>query len=223
MPKKDSLKNFLAGIFFVLGVTLIFIFIFTIGKERGFAQPKFQVQILYQEVEGLAEGAPVRLAGVNIGIVSSIDFLKVPVEGRQVVVTLNIFKRYKSQLVKKAKYAIQTEGILGEKLIEIDIINDQETVDLTKPLLGEDPLNVETLVQAFADAAESFTKTANELQQIDMVEMADLMIATSKAMLETSNGINSIMDELQEVTRRSRRLIDRVEQKLIEGTLFKIF
>ena len=41
--------------------------------------------------------------------------------------------------------------------------------------------------------------------------------------LITSRGINEIMEELQEITKKTKRLLDRVEQKVIDGNLFKVF
>ena len=55
MEKSMFTKNFLSGIFFLGGIALIFVIIFMIGKERGFTQPKFQVEVLLRDVGGLIE------------------------------------------------------------------------------------------------------------------------------------------------------------------------
>ena len=222
MKDKDFKRNFMAGLFLIAGVYLLISFIFFLCQDKGFAQNKFRVTVLYKNIGGLVEGAPVRLSGVTVGSVATIDFLDQEVDEHRVRVVLNILSRFRKQFDQNLRFVIKTEGILGEKLIEIDV-RDGEKIDLTKPIMGEDPLDVQDLAKEFAHAAEAFTKTADEMSKIDMLELSNVMIDSSRALLETANGLNEIMSELQDITVKSRRVFDRVEQKLIEGNLFKVF
>ena len=223
MENKELRKKFWAGVFFIIGILIILAVIFTIGKAKGLTQSKFQVTVLYKNVGGLIEGAPVLLAGVNVGNVASIDFLEHDIEGRRVKVILNIFTRYRKQLEKSAVFAIKTEGILGEKLIEIDVSADAQKINLNQPIIGEDPLDVQDLAEVFTKAAESFTKTSEQLSQIDIRELSQVMEESSRSLLMTSKGLNAILDELQYMTIKSKRLLDRIEQRVIDGTLFRLF
>ncbi|MBI5415316.1 MAG: MCE family protein [Candidatus Omnitrophica bacterium] len=223
MEKKELTKELLAGVFFFAGVLLIFLFVLVLGRDKGLAQPRFQAAVLYKNVGGLMEGAPVRLAGVNVGTVDNISFLNREADGRRVKVTLNILSKYRRQLEKHLSFTIKTEGILGEKLIEIDVLAEEPAADLTKPVMGEDSLDVQDLAEVFADAAKSFTATTNQLSQIDLVSLSKVMEDSSESLLVTSRRINEIMDDLQEIAKKSKRLLDRVEQKTIEGNLFKVF
>ena len=223
MDKKELTKELLAGLFFFLGIFLLVTFVIILGGNKGLAQSKFQVTVLYRNVGGLMEGAPVRLSGVNVGTVDRVEFLDQEFDGRRVAVTLNILSKYRKQLENDLRFTIQTEGILGEKLIEIDVLREGPQVDLKDPVIGEDPLDVEDMAEVFAKAAESFTATADQLSQIDVVGLSKVMEESSESLLITSRGINEIMEELQEITKKTKRLLDRVEQKVIEGNLFKVF
>ena len=223
MEKKELTKELLAGLFFFLGIFLLVTFVIILGGNKGLAQSKFQVTVLYRNVGGLMEGAPVRLSGVNVGTVDNVEFLNQEFDGRRVEVTLNILSRYRKQLENNLRFTIQTEGILGEKLIEIDVLREGPKADLKNPVIGEDPLDVEDMAEVFAKAAESFTKTADQLSQIDVVGLSSVMEDSSQSLLITSRGINEIMEELQEITKKTKRLLDRVEQKVIDGNLFKVF
>lgn len=223
MDKKEFIRQFLAGAFFFVGIFLMVMFIFFLGRDKGLAQAKFQVVVLYRHVGGLMEGAPVRLAGVNVGSVDNIDFLDHVVDSRRVKVTLNIFARYKKQLEKNLTFAVKTEGILGEKLVEIDVLGETPKMDLARPVIGEDPLDVQDLAEVFGEAAESFTRTADQLNKIDVLALTQVMGETSQSLLTTSEGINDIMVELEEITLKAKRILDRVEQRIIEGNLFKVF
>ena len=197
VEKRDFVKKLYAGLFFVIGIVLIFIVVLAIGIEKGITQPKFQVKVVFHEVGGLSMGAPIRLSGVNIGTVARIDFLDEKVVGRGVEVTMNIFRRYHKQLEKASQTAIKTEGLLGGKIIEISTEEDAQALDLSKPIIGEDPLDVQNLAQSFGDTAESLTKT--------------------------SGDVNSIIKEMQAISKTSKRLLNRIEQRIIEGNLFKVF
>ena len=223
MEKKEFAVKFMAGMFFIVGVLAVFGFIFLLGKDKGFSQPKFQVHVLYNNVGGLIEGAPVLLAGVNVGSVDMIDILEKEIQGHRVLVTLDILSRYKKQLAKSTNFAVKTEGILGEKLIEIDIIEGVAAKDITQPVIGEDPLDVQDLAEVFTKAAESFTRTSDQLSQIDIVELTKVMEESSRALLLTSEGINAILDQLEEAAVKSRRILDRLEQRVIDGSLFSLF
>lgn len=198
MSKKDYFKKILAGILFIVfGILLVVSVIWVIGTEKGFIQPKFNATVLFKKVNGLGIGAPIRLSGVNVGTVSKIDFLDDNMDGRSVQVVLNLFKRYKKQLEKSTSFAIKTEGVLGGKVLEISSDELGPYMDLTKPILGEDPIDVQDLVVVFSEAANAFT--------------------------EATRTMRSVVEEFHSVSESMRRVMNRIEQKLIDGNLFKVF
>ncbi|MEI7998453.1 MAG: MlaD family protein [Candidatus Omnitrophota bacterium] len=197
MEEHGAIKRFLAGLFFIVGLGLITMVIFIIGFDRGLTQPKFQVITLFNEVGGLVEGAPIRISGVNVGVVGKIDFLNQAIEGRSLKVALNIFKKYEFRFHKCSRVSIRTEGVLGQKLIEISEDHSRKMFNLTEPIIGEDPLDVE-------DMAGVITRTALSLQK-------------------TSDGVSDVMEEWKYISHKARRVFNRVENKLVDGNLFKLF
>ena len=118
---------------------------------------------------------------------------------------------------------MQTEGILGEKLIIINIMEGGRSLNFDKPVLGEDPIDVQELAEVFAMAAESFTKTSQTLSEIDMQELSDVVGETAESWSITAKGINKVLEEMHDISIKSKRLIDRIEQRIIDGDLFKVF
>ncbi len=197
MDKKDNFKKFIAGIFFLLLLGLTGFVIMVIGIEKGFSQPKFTVTALFHRVDGLAVGAPIRLSGVNVGVVGKIEFLEDKLNGRGVAVAMNIFKKYQRQIEKSTQVAIKTEGVLGGKLVEFSSDAKGPLLDLNFPVEGQDPIDVQDLYGVFTDAATTFNRTYTMME--------------------------SMMQEFQGFSRPARRLMDRLEEKVMEGNLFKVF
>lgn len=192
-----NFKRIAAGIFFIACLVMIVISIFIIGIGRGLTEPKFQVIALFNQVGGLVEGAPIRISGVDVGVVGAVDFLSEPIEGRSLKVRLDIFKKYEFEFRKCSKISIETEGVLGQKLIEISEDHSLKVFDPTAPIIGEDPLDVQ-------DMAAVITSTAVSLQA-------------------TSQGVQDVLKEWKYISIKTKKLLNRVDEKLIDNTLFKVF
>jgi phospholipid/cholesterol/gamma-HCH transport system substrate-binding protein len=190
-------KKLAAGLFFIVGLGLIAVSVFFIGLDRGLTEPKFQVIVLFNQVGGIVEGSPIRISGVDVGVVGAVDFLSQPIEGRSLKVRLDIFKKYEFEFRKCSKISIRTEGVLGQKLIEISEDHTLKVFDPTAPIIGEDPLDVE-------DMAAVITSTAISLQA-------------------TSQGVQDVLQGWKDVSHKTKDLLNRVDQKLLEGNLFKVF
>ncbi len=197
MNRKDQVKRIVAGIFLFFSIVLIVGVVFTIGLQKGFMEPKFKMSVLFRKVGGLMVGAPVRLSGVTVGTVYDIEFLDDEVLGRGVKVVVQIFTKYENQVHKTVDIAVDTEGVLGQKIVEITTSPDAFLEDLSHPFIGEDPIEA-------GDLAESFGNTAD-------------------ALLHTSERIGVVFEEIEDISRTTNRLLQRIEQRVIEGNLFKVF
>ena len=192
-----NLKKLAAGLFFIIGLGLIAVSIFFIGLDRGLTEPKFHVIVLFNQVGGLVEGSPIRISGVDVGVVGAVDFLSQPINGRSLKVRLDIFKKYEFEFRKCSKISIRTEGVLGQKLIEISEDHALKVFDPTTAIIGEDPLDVE-------DMAAVITRTAVSLQA-------------------TSQGVQDVLHEWKYISIKTKKLLNRVDEKLLENNLFKVF
>jgi phospholipid/cholesterol/gamma-HCH transport system substrate-binding protein len=191
------LKKLAAGLFFIIGLSLIALSIFFIGLDRGLTEPKFHVIALFNQVGGLVEGSPIRISGVDVGVVGAVDFLSQPIKGRSLKVRLDIYKKYEFEFRKCSKISIRTEGVLGQKLIEISEDHSLKVFDPTAAIIGADPLDVE-------DIAAVITSTAVSLQA-------------------ASQGLQDVLHEGKYISIKTKKLLNRIDEKLLEGNLFKFF
>ena len=125
--------------------------------------------------------------------------------------------------MKDARFSIKTEGILGEKLVEIHSVEGALLADFSRPVIGQDPINVQDLAVVFANAAESFTNTSEEFRRADLQNLSGILADTAESLALTTRGFNRILTELEYISVKSKRILDRLEQRIIEGDLFKVF
>ena len=190
-------KKIAAGLFFIVCLALIAVGVFVIGIDRGLTEPKFQIIALFNQVGGLVEGAPIRISGVDVGVVGSVNFLTQPVEGRSIKVRMDIFKKYEFVFRKCSKVSIRTEGVLGQRLIEISEDHSLRAFDPSEPIIGEDPLDVEN--------------------------MAAVITSTAVSLQSTSQSVQDVLHEWKYISIKIKKLINRVDERLLQGSLFKVF
>lgn len=142
------------GIFVFLGILIMFIIVFSIG-EFYILKPMYNIKVLFGFANGIAMGAPVRLAGVNIGEVEDISvFYDTKLQQTRVMLVAKIKKQAKIE--KNAICRINTLGLLGEKYLEITpgtveagFLEDQEAV------VGDDPVPMEEITETMQELSEN--------------------------------------------------------------------
>lgn len=106
---------------FVLGALIILAaFIFYITGEGAVFVPHYRLKTYLPDVAGLKAGAPVRLAGVEVGTVASVrlsEFRQDPKRHAEVVV--RIAASYQPEIRTDSEAYVTTEGLLGEGVLEL--------------------------------------------------------------------------------------------------------
>ena len=101
------------GIFLAVVLAIMGVFIFTVGDlGRVFRKAGYQLTVTFDSAAGVDPGVLVRVAGIKVGRVKSIELV-----GTRAVFTLDIVPSFR---VPRGSRATQsTLGLLGEKYIEI--------------------------------------------------------------------------------------------------------
>ena len=121
MPRTRSLawselKIGLLSIFAILATLLL---IFLLSGEGGFFWQQFGLKTIFQDVAGLKPGAPVRLAGVEVGSVDDVNFL-----GNRVEVSMKIRKDVQSRVTTRSVASLGSVSLLGEAAVDITPSSD---------------------------------------------------------------------------------------------------
>lgn len=109
------------GLFVLAAVAVLATFIFYVTGEGALFAREVELKTYLPDVSGLKSGAPVRLAGFEVGTVKSVgltDFRQDPT--RKAVVQFRVREEFQDYIRDESEAFITTEGLLGESVLEID-------------------------------------------------------------------------------------------------------
>jgi len=120
------------GLFVIVGIACLGYLAIKLGKLEIVGGNYYEVQAEFSSTSGLKPGAPVEIAGVEVGRVRGIRL-----QDYQASVTLAIQDGV--QVYSDAIASIKTRGIIGEKFMELspggagEVLNPGETIHDTEP------------------------------------------------------------------------------------------
>ncbi len=153
------------GVFIFLGSALLILGIFVLGNKEALFKSTFTVKAYFQNVEGLRNGAPVRLSGVDVGAVKSIKIIG---EKASIIeVTLRLLDEVKRFIRKDTEAGIETEGLVGYKFISLDIKDSEaEHVEDGGTILVKEPVSFADVIeetQGIMAYTKEMTKNLSEI------------------------------------------------------------
>jgi phospholipid/cholesterol/gamma-HCH transport system substrate-binding protein len=106
------------GLFVAAVLVLLGVMISSLSSQSGLFRDTYTVKASFNNVQGLVEGAPVRLHGTDIGLVSKIYFA--PGFGEKPIdVILDVDKSVQTRIRENSTATIRTMGLLGDKYVEL--------------------------------------------------------------------------------------------------------
>jgi phospholipid/cholesterol/gamma-HCH transport system substrate-binding protein len=121
LPSQKQLKwsQLKVGITVIVASITLAVLIFLMSGTGGIFTKRITLKSYFDDANGLRQGAPVRLAGVDVGNVKTIRVVPgntlTPVE-----VTMKVVPKYDFALHKDSLTLLSTAGVLGETYINID-------------------------------------------------------------------------------------------------------
>jgi len=116
MPRTRSLawSELKIGILAVAALVLASMLIFLLSGESGFFWQRYSLKTTFGDVAGLKAGAPVRVAGVEVGAVSQVGFVSDRVE-----VVMEIKREHQPRITTESRAILGSVSLLGEAAIDI--------------------------------------------------------------------------------------------------------
>jgi phospholipid/cholesterol/gamma-HCH transport system substrate-binding protein len=116
MPRTRSLgwAELKIGMVTAFAIIMAMTLIFLLSGEGGFFWQRYSVKTLFPNAAGLKPGAPVRLAGVEVGSVREVDL-----SGNQVEVVMEINRNYQQHVTTDSRASLGSVSLLGESAVDI--------------------------------------------------------------------------------------------------------
>ncbi len=170
------------GIFVLLAIVVFAYFSIRIGtlgimgEEDGYT-----VTATFDTIAGLENRAPVLYAGVRVGEVQSIELV-----GGKAKVTLKLDSGV--QIPADAKAAVGSQGLLGEKLLEIKGgTQDAPKIQEGDSLVGSEPVSVDQLVSSINSIGQDIKAVTDSFRDV---------LGTEKG----KTGLQKIFDNIEELS-----------------------
>ena len=116
MFKPSDKKNYLiSGIFITILLAVVSVTIFMLDKQNPLFSSRIYLKTEVKNAQNLKEGAAVQLKGIKVGSVTSITFKNLDT----LVINLAVNSEYSEWIKKDSYLAFKTQGVLGDKFLEI--------------------------------------------------------------------------------------------------------
>ncbi len=120
MKADEGPHLFRMGVFLALSLALLFAAVILLGRSQTLFAHRARLQTSFENTSGLVVGAPVRLAGIDVGIVEAIRFDS-DLRQKNVHVTLVVEKRYLDRIREDSVARLSSKGLLGDMIINISV------------------------------------------------------------------------------------------------------
>ncbi len=202
--RDQRVLNFKVGIFVLISLGIFLVFIFVLGGESGLFKRTYKVQTSFTNTTGLSQGAAVRLSGVLIGSVKEIQFPTNP-DDNFIVVVMEVNEEGIRRIGPDAIATIRTEGLLGDKYIEIikgtkevskEIPEVVQITSYTPPQLEKLLGQSEELVDNIIGISQSLDKIVKGFGKEENLENINAIIASTRKTVEAIETEPSLLHTL---------------------------
>ncbi len=157
MPRTRSLawSELKLGLLAVTAIILATFLIFLVGGQTGFFWQRYHLKTTFPNVMGLKQGAVVRLAGVEVGQVTTVAFV-----GSQVEVQMEVREEVQDKITTESRAVLGSLSLLGESVVDINPSNQGQ------PIPNWGYITSAKTPGQLADVAEGATKGIEEITQL---------------------------------------------------------
>lgn len=121
MPRTRSLawSELKIGVISVVALAITAVTIFTLTGSKGFFWQRYKLKTRFDNVAGLSTGAPVRVAGYEVGSVTAIEFA-----GEKVDVIFEVNKDQQARITDRSVAKLGSVSLLGQAAVDISAATD---------------------------------------------------------------------------------------------------
>lgn len=194
MRSSGSSRAVIVGIFTLLGIAIFVVTILTLGSQRKTFTDSIVVKSYFGNVNGLQKGNNIWFTGVKVGTIHSINIIQTGT----VEVKMNIDESAKKFIHTDARAKLSSDGLIGNKIIEIYGGTAQAPVVKSGDVLQTDKLfSTDELMSTLSKNNDNLLAITGNLKTITS-QIADGKGTIGKLLTDEtlSNQINQIAERL---------------------------
>jgi phospholipid/cholesterol/gamma-HCH transport system substrate-binding protein len=120
MSRDEGWRQLRAGLFLTGAMAVLVLAVFLIGRTQTLFAHRLRLHTEFENTGGLVVGAPVRLAGVDVGVVEAIRFDR-DLAKQKVEVTLAVDRRFSDRVRADSLARLTSKGLLGDVIVDITV------------------------------------------------------------------------------------------------------
>lgn len=156
-------RNIKLGLFVVAGTALLILALYLIGSKQNLFGSTIRLHASFQNVNGLMPGNNVRFSGIDVGTVVKVDILNDSTVGVEMIIEDDV----QPFIRKNALAAVGTDGLMGDKLINIYPVNEpSEIVADGDQLRTRDQVGTDEMMRTLSVTNENVREISNQIKQI---------------------------------------------------------
>jgi phospholipid/cholesterol/gamma-HCH transport system substrate-binding protein len=198
------------GLLVTSALVVLMVFLFFIGSEQKIFARKYEYDVQLENASGLAEGNPVRMAGVTIGVIREIRLPYDP-KARSVAISLMIDRKYADRVRGDSRARLKKLGLLtGDSYIEITA--GTLRFDALPPgsnIPAQRQTNVEQLMASGEDLVDNLVQISYSLKNIlGRVDRGEGLLGELTSAPETKQRLT---DTLLQTLNRTNAALKHIE------------
>lgn len=159
----EKTKNIRVGIFVLIGTIFIISALYFIGEKQNLFSSKFRISANFENVNGLMPGNNVRFGGINVGTVESVGIIN----DSTINVVMVIKDKIKPFIKKNSLASIGTDGLMGNKLINIISVNEPAPIVSDGDVLPSKlPFETDEMIRTISRTNEDVSIISKNLKEI---------------------------------------------------------
>jgi phospholipid/cholesterol/gamma-HCH transport system substrate-binding protein len=158
---KRIINNAKLGLFVLAGLLFLVILLYMIGKNRNLFGDTYVLKARFENIQGLVAGNNVRFSGIQAGTVKKVKILN----DTTIEVTMIIETKMKNIIRKNAIVAIGTDGLVGNKVV--NITPGRQPASLAEEgdiLVSKKAVNTEEMLQTLYKTNNDIAIISSELK-----------------------------------------------------------
>lgn len=195
MSREGQLELKVGGFVLVAMAALSF-FVISIS-DLSFMKKGQGIQVVFGFANGLREAAPVRLAGVDAGLVKSLKVFTDDKDNSKTKVKVNLWIEEGIRIPADSKITINQLGLLGEKYVEIVPGVSAQNMAADALVIGIDPTPIEKITEQVAVLTGKIETTVDSINNGILTEenkktLAEILQAFNVVASNIKNGRGTV-------------------------------